>query len=84
MKIERAYKENLNEWEDVDEDTFLLRTEWAGVYKKGTALKLLQEKGVIETSVYLFRVKKGGVSGKKSGPDKASVAEEAPKKGTTK
>lgn len=57
MNIERAFVEEPNEWKDVDEDTFLLRTEWAGVYPKGTALQLLREKGLLRTPAYLFRLK---------------------------
>jgi len=57
MNIERAYIDVPTEWKNVDEDTFLLRTEWAGVYPKGTALQLLREKGLLCTPAYLFRLK---------------------------
>lgn len=43
MKIERMYVDQPNRWEEVSEEEFLRRTEWAGYWKKGTALQVLKD-----------------------------------------
>ncbi|MBE3088411.1 MAG: hypothetical protein IMZ71_04790 [Chloroflexi bacterium] len=60
MKIERMYMDHPGEWEEIPEETFIRRTEWAGYWKKGTALQTLKNAGPngIRTPWALFRIKK--------------------------
>ncbi len=58
MKIERKYKDIGADWEEVTEEEFIRRVEWAGYRVKGTAVAALQEEGKIETPWAWFRVKK--------------------------
>lgn len=75
MNIERSFLETPNEWESVDEDTFLLRTEWAGHYPHGTALRLLQQRGILRTPNYIFRVRGSKVLDKEKRMSKKKYAE---------
>jgi len=77
VNIERAFIDEPNVWSNIDEDTFLLRTEWAGVYPMGTALKFLHEKGLIRTPTHLFRLK-GKYS--QGGTDMKKKAEKIPQR----
>ncbi len=58
LRIERAYIEQngLGPWEEVSQDEFLRRTEWAGYYKSGTALLSLHDLGEIRTPFLFFRL----------------------------
>jgi hypothetical protein len=59
MIIERMYNDCPDEWEPVDEQEFLRRTEWAGYWKKGTALQTLKDAGLLRTPFAHFRVREG-------------------------
>ncbi len=43
MKIERMYVDRPDVWEEISVEEFLQRTEWAGYWKKGTALQTLKD-----------------------------------------
>ena len=55
--IEKRYREGGSDWQRVDEEEFLRRTEWAGYWKKGTALATLRDAGQISTPWADFRVR---------------------------
>lgn len=54
--IERCYVDRPGEWQEVSEEEFLQRTEWAGFWKKGTALQALKDTGQIRTPWAIFRL----------------------------
>lgn len=58
LRIERAYinQNNLGPWEEISQDEFLRRTEWAGYFKNGTALIALHDLGEIRTPFAYFRL----------------------------
>jgi hypothetical protein len=58
MTIQRMYADRPDEWEEISEDEFLRRTEWAGYYKKGTALQAVKS-GTIRTPWAFYRVAVG-------------------------
>jgi hypothetical protein len=63
MKIERMYagchgEPRGGEWDEVTEEEFIRRTEWAGYWKKGTALQTLKDAGQIRTPFATYRAKK--------------------------
>ena len=60
MKIDRQYKDEPGEWTEVTEEEFLRRTEWAGYWKKGTALETLKDAGKIETPWAIYRIVEQG------------------------
>lgn len=58
MTIQKRYRgEPSAEWKAVTEADFIMRTEWAGYWKKGTALQTLKDAGQISTPWADFRVK---------------------------
>lgn len=58
-KIQRKYLgDDEAEWEEIDENEFLRRTEWASYFPKGTALAELKKKGKLSTPAAEFRLKK--------------------------
>jgi hypothetical protein len=59
MTIERMYPDHPDEWQEVSEEEFLRRTEWAGYWKKGTALQTLKDAGQIRTPWAFYRVAVG-------------------------
>jgi len=61
MKIERAYVGTgaPGPWQEISEEEFLRRTEWAGFWKKGTALQALKDAGQIRTSWAIYRLAVG-------------------------
>jgi hypothetical protein len=67
VKIERMYKDTPDVWEEITEGEFLNRTEWAGYWKKGTALATLKEAGKIQTPWAWFRMKKEVPSDSRTG-----------------
>jgi hypothetical protein len=56
--IQKRYREKDAEWETVDETEFLRRTEWAGYWKKGTALQALKDAWQLSTPWVEFRLVK--------------------------
>jgi hypothetical protein len=56
MTIKRMYVDTPDEWEEITEGEFLSRTEWAGYWKKGTALQALKGAGQIRTPFAFFRL----------------------------
>ena len=58
MTIERMYVDQPDVWEEVPEEEFLRRTEWAGYYKKGTALRAVKA-GTIRTPWAFYRLAAG-------------------------
>jgi len=59
MTIERMYIDSgpqVSEWEEITEEEFIKRTEWAGYWKKGTALQTLKDAGQIRTPWAFYRV----------------------------
>ena len=56
MKIERCYVDRPGKWEEIPGSVFIDRTEWAGYFKKGTALQALQDTREIRTPYAIFRV----------------------------
>jgi hypothetical protein len=59
VKIERMYHFDPEGWQEVSEDEFLRRTEWAGYMKKGTALQTLKDAGELRTTYAIYRVAVG-------------------------
>ena len=60
MKIERMYVDLPDEWREISEEEFLHRTEWAGYWKKGTALQALKDAVQIRTPFAFYRIAAGG------------------------
>ena len=58
MKIERCYVDRPDAWEKISEENFINRTEWAGYWKKGTALQALKDAGQIRTPWAIYRIEK--------------------------
>lgn len=58
MKIERMYVDQPDTWEEVSEEEFIRRTEWAGYWKKGTALQTLKDAGQLRTPWAFYRIEK--------------------------
>lgn len=58
MKIERCYVGNTGPgpWQEISEEEFLRRTEWAGFWKKGIALQTLKDAGQIRTPWAIYRI----------------------------
>ena len=56
MTIERMYVDAPDTWQEVSEEEFLRRTEWAGYFKKGTALQTLKDAGQIRTPFAFYRI----------------------------
>ena len=54
MKILKTYKDK-SEWQEVSEKDFLISTEEAGYYKKGTALKAIKDGFVVQTDWAYFK-----------------------------
>jgi hypothetical protein len=56
MKIERMYIDQPGEWQEVSEEEFLRRTEWAGYWQQGTALQALRDAKQIRTPWAFYRI----------------------------
>lgn len=67
IRIERMYVGLPDEWKEISEEEFLCRTEWAGYWKKGTALQTLEdcaESGAtFRTPWAFYRIRKEAVEG---------------------
>jgi len=50
------YAGGSGDWQEISEGEFLNRTEWAGYWKKGTALQALKDAGQIRTPFAFFRL----------------------------
>lgn len=57
MTIERMYPDSPDDWQEVTEEEFIRRTEWAGLWKKGTALQTLRDAGEIRTPWAFYRIR---------------------------
>jgi hypothetical protein len=57
VRIERRYADaKAADWEEISEEEFLRRTEWAGYRKKGTALQTLTDAGTMRTPFAFYRI----------------------------
>jgi hypothetical protein len=85
MNLQRAYTDEPDTWYDITMDTFILRTEWAGYYPRGTALQELQKRGTLTTPAYIFRIKEEKEMSKKKAVNiapEAAVVTTSPEQGS--